>query len=758
MKKLLYTLLLLLQAGVLVRAQEPERDTLAVPSPFVTDVTELLKGHVAGVEVISSLASPGMEPTVYIRGVGANPTARPLYVVDGVRVHSLEGLSPQDVESVEALRDASALTLYGPDAADGVIVIRTRRASGRGIHVAYEVDGLLQQPAWMPVAEKDSGTSFSHRHHLALQWGGDRLRVYAGVSYLDQNGVSGGPVGYRRLTGTWSLSWDPVSWLSVETSGHYGRGKGEDPYRFPNLLAGAASVTARPLAGLFLRAGAGYSQNGLTSVKVDWWDAEASFNGQNDRQTKWHWEAEAGYAVPLGNGHRLEARLSYRHRTEEYDLYSANGKLTLPASGVSQSDLPGFLRDFILPEMATLRSSDLKEWNHLVSASPYDWRWKWNELSARIGYAWEDRLRVDGALFRSVAVDQSDIDPLTGWSLNGAWNLWKGLFLRGSWGQTDRILLNGPFRYVYLLNANDVIISGGSSAVYSLNQAYKQDVFRSVRKEIGLDFRHRLGGDLSLSAMRFWNDDDACVYIPTNFGSVFCPPYTVLNRGWEFTGGWQGSSGDLRYAFGGHLTLYSNRIRMAEGKDAGFMWTDYVAARDGYSVGVNRLYQFGRDNYVGEGSTPRYVQPVGDEPAYHGGVMPSVSAGLYGMVGWNRWSFLVSGHGMGGNSIFTQTPYNALMKYYQDNYPDGGDGLMGTTAALFDGSFFRIDQLRLGYDLPLRRVGLNIGLYASLENFFLFTRYPGSDPEMALTRESFGMETATFPTSKRVVLGLKVGF
>jgi hypothetical protein len=76
--------------------------------------------------------------------------------------------------------------------------------------------------------------------------------------------------------------------------------------------------------------------------------------------------------------------------------------------------------------------------------------------------------------------------------------------------------------------------------------------------------------------------------------------------------------------------------------------------------------------------------------------------------------------------------------------------------SLLDGSFFRIDQIRLDYALPLRKVRLD--LFASLENWFLFTKYPGSDPELALAWDCLGLETAAYPSTRRTVFGLKVGF
>lgn len=105
-------------AGAQGKAQP---DSLEIPVPFVSDVTELLKGRVAGVEVISSVAVPGMESTVFVRGIGSTPSSHPLYIVDGVRVHSMENLSPDDIESVEALRAADGLCVQRPFLAYGPV-------------------------------------------------------------------------------------------------------------------------------------------------------------------------------------------------------------------------------------------------------------------------------------------------------------------------------------------------------------------------------------------------------------------------------------------------------------------------------------------------------------------------------------------------------------------------------------------------------------------------------------------------------------
>lgn len=86
-----------------------------------TDMYEYLRGRVAGVDVNGT--------TITIRGVrsilGSN---EPLFLLDGVEISSLDGISPEDVDSVTVLKDASSTAAYGSRGANGVILIKTRRA------------------------------------------------------------------------------------------------------------------------------------------------------------------------------------------------------------------------------------------------------------------------------------------------------------------------------------------------------------------------------------------------------------------------------------------------------------------------------------------------------------------------------------------------------------------------------------------------------------------------------------------------------
>ena len=99
----------------------------------VSRVEQALLGKVAGVQVKPSTGEPGAAPQIRIRGIGSiSAGATPLYVVDGFPTSNIETLNPNDIESIDILKDASATAIYGSRGSNGVIIINTKRGrSGR---------------------------------------------------------------------------------------------------------------------------------------------------------------------------------------------------------------------------------------------------------------------------------------------------------------------------------------------------------------------------------------------------------------------------------------------------------------------------------------------------------------------------------------------------------------------------------------------------------------------------------------------------
>jgi len=92
-----------------------------------SNISSMLEGKVAGVQITSD-GQPGADPTVRIRGIGSFGSTAPLYVVDGVPMGTtIRDFSPNDIESLQVLKDASAAAIYGSRAANGVIIITTKQ-------------------------------------------------------------------------------------------------------------------------------------------------------------------------------------------------------------------------------------------------------------------------------------------------------------------------------------------------------------------------------------------------------------------------------------------------------------------------------------------------------------------------------------------------------------------------------------------------------------------------------------------------------
>jgi len=105
----------------------------------VPNVTQALQGKVAGVDVSVNSNAPGAGAKVRVRGIGSiNSNIDPLYVVDGVIGVDPNSINPNDVASLEVLKDASSTAIFGARGANGVIIITTKRGRRGGTTVSYD--------------------------------------------------------------------------------------------------------------------------------------------------------------------------------------------------------------------------------------------------------------------------------------------------------------------------------------------------------------------------------------------------------------------------------------------------------------------------------------------------------------------------------------------------------------------------------------------------------------------------------------------
>ena len=243
-------------------------DLLSVPA---TSPMAAMQGKVAGVNVVNS-GTPGSGPRVSIRGNGSFTNSSPLYVVDGMFYDDINFLNNSDIQEMSVLKDASAAAIYGVRAANGVVIITTKKGRRNqnakityngyvGVQQATNVLKMAnsQQYATMLLeANYDAyvsnmkasidryGGSYAdadfHKwtygadtdwykemlrkavitnHSLGISGGSEKAVYSLGISYLYQDGIMDVDNNYKRLNFRAAVDYDATSWLKVGFNGVY---------------------------------------------------------------------------------------------------------------------------------------------------------------------------------------------------------------------------------------------------------------------------------------------------------------------------------------------------------------------------------------------------------------------------------------------------------------------------------------------------------------------------------------------------------
>lgn len=133
----------------------------------VLNASQAIQGKAAGVQVVSS-DLPGSTPSVIIRGLGTALGGRtPLYIVDGMPTENINNINTNDITSYEILKDASALAIYGTRAANGVIIITTKKGKGDGVTVEIESFAGFREP--LKKVKMAGSNKYSYYSNSALQ-------------------------------------------------------------------------------------------------------------------------------------------------------------------------------------------------------------------------------------------------------------------------------------------------------------------------------------------------------------------------------------------------------------------------------------------------------------------------------------------------------------------------------------------------------------------------------------------------------------
>ncbi len=236
----------------------------------LTNAEQALQGKTAGVQIISSSAAPGSNPSIRIRGYSSNGSSDPLYVVDGLRTKDISNIDPNDIESMEVLKDAASAAIYGAQAGNGVVLITTRKAKKGIRRISYDMQLVSQRLGrtpevmnaqqyiqymtegslipmetinryWDGVTDTDwidetFENGFMQRHNVNFQGANENGSLFASLSYLDNNGpVIGDKDKFDRISGTFNADYKIKDWLKFTTNNTFSR------YHMQQVAEGSAT-------------------------------------------------------------------------------------------------------------------------------------------------------------------------------------------------------------------------------------------------------------------------------------------------------------------------------------------------------------------------------------------------------------------------------------------------------------------------------------------------------------------------------------
>ena len=214
-----------------------------------TNALEAMASSSPGVQITQSSSQPGKGFKVAIRGVGTIGDSKPLYVVDGVTADNIDGINPNDIESIDVLKDAASAAIYGSRAANGVILVTTRQGKEGKVELTYngsmgwsnsykrpqllnaqqymtiideftfnttgkkfDFKGYVPQDILDKVAAGWEGTDWwgafmnenapQQNHSVTLTGGSDKSKFAMSYTYTDNEGIMGGDQAsyYQRHT------------------------------------------------------------------------------------------------------------------------------------------------------------------------------------------------------------------------------------------------------------------------------------------------------------------------------------------------------------------------------------------------------------------------------------------------------------------------------------------------------------------------------------------------------------------------------
>ena len=834
----------------------------------VVSPQQLIRGKVAGVSIVSNSGAPGDDSNVLIRGIGSlNLNSNPLYVVDGIPLDSggvggsrspLNAINPADIEAISILKDASATAIYGSRAANGVVLITTKKGktgelkfnfSSRSssftpidfvdvlnatqFKYAVQATGVSDYISRLGSNDTDwqkeiYETARAQNNSFSVSGGLLNMPFRASLGYTDQDGILMGD-NFNRMTGSFNIApslldgdlranvnvrfvrsendfanrgaigsavffdpTKPVFGSSSNYGGYYtwldSTGKKlalspTNPLALLNLSDDESTVDRIitnlkldydiPIDGLIATVNAGYDNSkgeGFSSQDKNMPTDAAGFNGSNNmysnETTNLLFDAYLNYALESGKSN-LSVTAGHSYQSFEYDNSSTASVEYLNPDGSVNSG------------SSTNNSFIDTSKNVLLS------------YFGRVNYSFDEKYLLTATL-RADASSKLPSSDRWGqfFSAALAWNFYDDgvdkLKFRVGFGEVGNV--NGLGDYNFLTR----YVSSDSQAKYGFGNSFYSTyrpapINKNLRWEVGqttnfgIDFTFsdlKLNGSLN-AYVKKTNDLIATAVIDpfTNFGTTIDANIGDMeNKGVEFQlNSTLFESDDLKFDINYNVSINDNKITRLDneqnvgGIGFGAFLQRHETGKSPYSYYVYKQIYDHKGRPI-EGS---YADLNGDgrinndDRYFYKDPYADVLMGLSASITYKDFDLSMASRASLGNyssnrmaaaSNENQIWNLGRLSNVHTSYLDTGFLYFSDKNGVSDhyiqnASFFKLDNVTLGWTVDNVIDNNPMRLYISADNLLTITEYDGVDPEI-----TGGIDSNFYPRSRAIALGLDINF
>lgn len=586
-------------------------------------------------------------------------------------------------------------------------------------------------------------------------------------------------------------------------------------------VRGTLAANLTPIKGLTITSRLGYritQSNSHDYAEPYWLSSMAhsenySISAASNNGLFYMWENFANYNKTFADKHNIGAMVGMSFTKNHWDnvsVSSTDSKQILKGNGI-----PSYRYiDHLLPDAPKTMNNSPGDATEL-------------SYFGRLTYSYDNRYSVQ-VNFRRDAFDSSKLSTQARWgnfpSFSAGWTIsneswFKNLIkddvvsflkLRGSWGRNGNVNILGGYQYAstvaeggyYYFNpeSNDGTLVNGAQPSGLSNPDLTWET--SEQLDFGIDarfFNSRLSFTLDWYKKQTKDLLISIAPLPElGVSSSTINTGKVLNTGFDFELGWRDNIGDLKYSINANFSTLKNEVkevssvvnRLTQTGISGFNNQLQPAFESGHPVWYFYGYKYaGVDKETGN---PQYYDKDGnittapntDDKMDVGSALPTFTYGLTLNLEYKGFDFTLFGTGAAGNKIYNlmvsadRPKVNGINTYWKDSWKQPGDNakypdmkkvytswiFFSSDAAIFNGSYFKIKQIQLGYTVPKKftqKALINtLRFSVSLDDFFTFTKYPGADPETSSLNSgaSRGFDNGNYPTSKKVVFGVNLTF